>query len=69
MCPPDVEHINSALEHNMLLEELLFWGIKLEFPAPLVTFLLSLLPNSTYKVPHTSQPLTIAPMPKHIKST
>lgn len=36
--------------HSSMLEELVFWMIKWEFPQSIVTLLLGLLPDDTYKV-------------------
>lgn len=42
--------LDGPLEHSTLLDELLFWLVKFEFPQKLVTLLLVLLPNDEYKV-------------------
>ena len=42
--------LDAVLEHNNLLDELLFWMVKFEFPQKLVTLLLSILPDDKYKV-------------------
>lgn len=39
-----------ALTKNKLVDELLFWCIRFEFPEPLVKFLVSLLPDQRYKM-------------------
>lgn len=45
-CPSLQEH----LTHKTLLEELVFWTVKLEFPQKVVCLLLHLLPDPEYKV-------------------
>ena len=46
----DIPGLNQKLVHQTLLEELLFWTVKFEFPQKVVTLLLSLLPDQSYKV-------------------
>ena len=46
----DEPGLDSPLQHMTLLDELLFWTVKFEFPQKIVTFLLSLLPDDSYKV-------------------
>ena len=46
----DIPGLNQKLVHHTLLEELLFWTVKFEFPQKVVTLLLSLLPDQSYKV-------------------
>ncbi|XP_060602002.1 E3 ubiquitin-protein ligase UBR3-like, partial [Ruditapes philippinarum] len=41
--------LNQKLVHTTLLEELVFWTVKFEFPQKIVTLLLSLLPDLSYK--------------------
>uniref|UniRef100_UPI003590070B E3 ubiquitin-protein ligase UBR3 isoform X3 n=1 Tax=Myxine glutinosa TaxID=7769 RepID=UPI003590070B len=41
---------NATLKHDCLLEELLFWTVKYEFPQKMVTLLLNMLPHQDYKV-------------------
>ncbi|XP_061179951.1 E3 ubiquitin-protein ligase ubr3-like [Saccostrea echinata] len=41
--------LSQELHHNCLLDELVFWMVKYEFPEKLVTLLLSLLPDDHYK--------------------
>ena len=50
--PPTADEpgLDSPLQHMTLLDELLFWTVKFEFPQKIVTFLLSLLPDDSYKV-------------------
>ena len=48
--PPEVPGLDTPLEHQTLLDELVFWTVKYEFPQDVVTFLLSILPDDTYKV-------------------
>ncbi|XP_061091060.1 E3 ubiquitin-protein ligase ubr3 isoform X3 [Conger conger] len=45
--------IMDTLKHKCLLEELLFWTIKYEFPQKMVTFLLNMLPDQNYKIAFT----------------
>lgn len=42
--------LDGPLIHTCLLDELFFWMLKYEFPQKIVTLLLSLLPDETYKV-------------------
>lgn len=42
--------MSQKLEYTTLLEELVFWVLRYEFPQQLVTFLLGLLPDDLYKV-------------------
>ncbi|GAB1601060.1 E3 ubiquitin-protein ligase UBR3-like [Argonauta hians] len=42
-------HIDQRLEHVSILDELVFWMVKLELPQKIVTLLLSLLPDDHYK--------------------
>lgn len=46
----DMMGLNQKLGHTTLLEELVFWTVKFEFPQKIVTLLLSLLPDLRYKV-------------------
>ncbi len=46
----DLSGLSGPLKHESLLDELLFWTLKYEFPQKLVTFLLSILPNQQYTV-------------------
>ena len=46
----EIEGINTPLNHQTLLEELVFWTVKFEFPQKIVTLLLSILPDEQYKV-------------------
>ncbi|XP_052682389.1 E3 ubiquitin-protein ligase ubr3-like [Crassostrea angulata] len=41
--------LSQELHHSCLLDELVFWMVKYEFPEKLVTLLLSLLPDEHYK--------------------
>ena len=51
LCPiVDVQGLASPLNHTTLLDELLFWVVKFEFPQKIVTLLLSILPDDDYKV-------------------
>ncbi|XP_064614037.1 LOW QUALITY PROTEIN: E3 ubiquitin-protein ligase ubr3-like [Liolophura sinensis] len=45
----DVPGLSQHLQHNCLLDELVFWMVKYEFPQKIVTLLLSLLPDDRYK--------------------
>ncbi len=59
----DIGGLTNPLKHTSLLEELLFWTVKFEFPQKIVTFLLSILPDDDYKVSHISnmfRPLYLA---------
>ena len=49
----DIPGLNQKLVHITLLEELVFWTVKFEFPQKIVTLLLSLLPDQSYKVSET----------------
>ncbi|KAG1697720.1 E3 ubiquitin-protein ligase Ubr3 [Nymphon striatum] len=49
-----VQALRHDLEHETILEELLFWTVKYEFPQKLVCFLLNMLPDHTYKEAFTS---------------
>lgn len=42
--------LQGRLFHNNLLEELMFWTIKYEFPQQVVCLLLNMLPDLEYKV-------------------
>ena len=42
--------MNQRLEYSSIIEEILFWVLRFEFPEQLVTFLLGLLPDDLYKV-------------------
>lgn len=44
--------MEAKLNHRCMLEELIFWTLKYEFPQKIVTWLLSNLPDETYKVSH-----------------
>lgn len=46
----DLPGLSQVLKHSCLLDELVFWMVKFEFPEKLVTLLLSLLPDEHYKV-------------------
>ena len=46
----DMIGLSQTLTHSCLLDELVFWMVKYEFPEKVVTFLLSLLPDDHYKV-------------------
>ncbi|GFO41996.1 E3 ubiquitin-protein ligase ubr3-like [Plakobranchus ocellatus] len=41
--------MDQKLEYTTIIEELLFWVLRYEFPQQLVTFLLGLLPDDLYK--------------------
>lgn len=41
--------MNQKLEYSTIIEELLFWVLRFEFPEQFVTFLLGLLPDDMYK--------------------
>ena len=41
--------LTAELRHTTLLEELVFWTVKYEFPERLVCLLLKLLPDTQYK--------------------
>ncbi|KAK3103122.1 hypothetical protein FSP39_016629 [Pinctada imbricata] len=45
----DIEGLSQNLVHDCLLDELVFWMVKYEFPEKVVTLLLSLLPDDHYK--------------------
>ena len=45
---------SSHLRHESMLDELMFWIVKFEFPQPLVTFLLTMLPDEAYKTAFTN---------------
>lgn len=45
----DLPGLSQELHHSCLLDELVFWMVKYEFPEKLVTLLLSLLPDEHYK--------------------
>ncbi|GCC36078.1 hypothetical protein chiPu_0014569 [Chiloscyllium punctatum] len=45
--------IMDILKHKCFLEELLFWTVKYEFPQKMVTFLLNMLPDQSYKIAFT----------------
>ena len=50
--PPDFQDcpaLTAELRHATLLEELVFWTVKYEFPERLVCLLLKLLPDTQYK--------------------
>ncbi|BFY97084.1 hypothetical protein BsWGS_00124 [Bradybaena similaris] len=53
--PPDFDKfkdesgMNQKLEYTTIIEELVFWVLRFEFPQRLVTFLLGLLPDDLYK--------------------
>lgn len=42
--------LEAEIQHNSMLQEICFWLARLEFPQPLVTFVLSMLPENDYKV-------------------
>ncbi|XP_074659002.1 E3 ubiquitin-protein ligase UBR3-like [Tubulanus polymorphus] len=46
---PELARQQSKLVHTNLLEELVFWMVKFEFPQKIVTLLLSILPDDAYK--------------------
>ena len=46
---PDCPALTAELRHATLLEELVFWTVKYEFPERLVCLLLKLLPDTQYK--------------------
>ena len=45
---------DGHLRHDSVLDELMFWIVKYEFPQPLVTFLLTMLPDEAYKTAFTN---------------
>ena len=45
----DCPALSADLRHQSLLEELVFWTVKYEFPERLVCLLLKLLPDTNYK--------------------
>ena len=45
----DCPALTAELRHTTLLEELVFWTVKYEFPERLVCLLLKLLPDTQYK--------------------
>ena len=45
----DCPALTADLKHQTLLEELVFWTVKYEFPERLVCLLLKLLPDTCYK--------------------
>ncbi|XP_070564707.1 E3 ubiquitin-protein ligase UBR3-like [Ptychodera flava] len=49
----DCTGLQAELEHKTLLEELVFWAVKYEFPQKMVTLLLNMLPFNDYKEPFT----------------
>lgn len=46
----DFVALQSDIVHSSLLEELIFWTFKYEFPQNFVCFLLNMLPDPEYKV-------------------
>lgn len=46
----DFAALQSDIVHSSLLEELIFWTFKYEFPQNFVCFLLNMLPDPDYKV-------------------
>lgn len=46
----DFAALQSDIVHSSLLEELIFWTFKYEFPQNFVCFLLNMLPDPEYKV-------------------
>lgn len=46
----DFPALQSDIVHSSLLEELIFWTFKYEFPQNFVCFLLNMLPDPEYKV-------------------
>ena len=58
--PPLPTALSPALEeniqHDTMLDELVFWTYKYEFPTKLVCLLLYMLPDQRYKVRHTTRP-------------
>lgn len=42
--------LQENLKHQTLLEELVFWTVRYEFPQKLVCLLLNMLPDADYKV-------------------
>lgn len=49
----DFAALQSDIVHSSLLEELIFWTFKYEFPQNFVCFLLNMLPDPEYKVRNT----------------
>ena len=56
--PPPPAALSPALEeniqHDTMLDELVFWTYKYEFPTKLVCLLLYMLPDQRYKVRHAT---------------
>lgn len=51
--PEEYKHLPALqvnIVHSTLLEELIFWTFKYEFPQNFVCFLLNMLPDPEYKV-------------------
>lgn len=46
----DLAALQTDIVHSSLLEELIFWTFKYEFPQNFVCFLLNMLPDPEYKV-------------------
>ena len=46
----DIPGLSHPLVHETLLDELVFWMVKYEFPQDVVTLLLSILSDDDYKV-------------------
>lgn len=49
----DFAALQTDIVHSSLLEELIFWTFKYEFPQNFVCFLLNMLPDPEYKVKKT----------------
>lgn len=47
---PSYPALDPELEHHNFVGELLFWTAVYNFPQEMITFLLSMLPDNTYKV-------------------
>ena len=45
---------DGELRYDSILDEFMFWIVKYEFPQPLVTFLLTMLPDDAYKAAFTN---------------
>ena len=46
---PSLASEGGPFNHDSILDELMFWIVKYEFPQSLVTFLLTMLPDEAYK--------------------
>lgn len=69
-----VSNLEDKLDHKCILDELMFWIVKHDFPQNLVTLLLSILPDKEYKnaflrafVMHYSRTAAILGHPKQKK--